>query len=101
MTNVPAPLLLAPNRPPLLAVLLPKRPAEDAPVAATAGAPIGTISDQEISGVNIVILSEKKNPRLNLCCHNLSSDFWLSLHFAILHKSESIVLCGYSIVRYT
>ena len=55
MTNAPAPPLLAPNRPPLLAVLLPKRPlAEDAPVPVAAGAPVGTISDQKISGVNIV-----------------------------------------------
>ena len=54
MTNAPAPPLLAPNRPPL-AVLLPKRPlAEDAPVPVAAGAPVGTISDQKISGVNIV-----------------------------------------------
>ena len=55
MTNAPVPPLLAPNRPPLLAVLLPKRPlAEDAPVPVAAGAPVGTISDQKISGVNIV-----------------------------------------------
>jgi len=51
ISNAPAPPLLAPNRPPL-AVLLPKRPlAEDAPVPVAAGAPVGTISDQKISGV--------------------------------------------------
>ena len=52
--NAPAPPLLTPNKPPL-AVLLPKRPlADDAPVPVAAGAPVGTVSDQEISGVNIV-----------------------------------------------
>ena len=43
VANAPAPPLLAPNRPPLLAVLLPKRPlAEDAPVPVAAGAPVGS-----------------------------------------------------------
>ena len=41
------------------------------------------------------ISSKKTHPKLNLCCHNLSFDFWLSLHLAILFKSSSIILCGY------
>ena len=58
MHYAPAPLL-APNKPPLLAVLLPKRPlADDAPVPAAAGAPIGTIRR----------LSEKTNPTIKICC---------------------------------
>ena len=57
-TSAPAPLL-APNKPPLLVVLLPKRPlADDAPVPAADGAPIGTIRRYQES-----ILSEKTNPQ--------------------------------------
>ena len=61
-TSAPAPLL-APNRPPLLAVLLPKRPlADDATAPAAAGAPIGTIRRYQES-----ILSEKTNLTIKIC----------------------------------
>ena len=55
MICAPAPLLLAPNKPPLLAVLPPKRPlADDAPVPAAAGAPIGISRNQQFQKTQIL-----------------------------------------------
>ena len=69
MIHAPAPLL-APNKPPLLAVLLPKRPlADDAPVPPAVDA-----------------LSENPNPPLKICYKGacISFDFRLWLHIVLL-----------------
>ena len=82
IANAPAPPLLVPNRPPL-AVLLPKRPlAEDAPVPAAAGAPVGTMRSQYRQRTNPMIKPLLSQSRTNRrAC--ISFDFRLGLHIVL------------------